>query len=152
MVVHSEAPSTRALDEEDSLLNVRIEGELERDCPREDLAGVGEKRCLWWWCHTDIFDVTCDMSWGDTDVANETMPEHSLTDCVAILRPLATNDAPAWLAVRARSNANGGHGVLEGARQRVDNVSQIVSVRWSSLGRNQQQRFKEIPSGIGQIT
>jgi len=33
-----------ALGEKDILLNVRIEGELERDGPREDLAGVRESR------------------------------------------------------------------------------------------------------------
>jgi RimJ/RimL family protein N-acetyltransferase len=38
------------------------------------------------------------MSWGDTGVVEDQLPEHSMTDEVVMLRPLALNDAPAWLA------------------------------------------------------
>jgi hypothetical protein len=44
VVVHGETPGSGALGEKDILLNVRIEGELESDGPREDLAGVRESR------------------------------------------------------------------------------------------------------------
>jgi RimJ/RimL family protein N-acetyltransferase len=38
------------------------------------------------------------MSWGDTDVVDDQTPAPSMTDGVVMLRTLATNDAPAWLA------------------------------------------------------
>ena len=38
------------------------------------------------------------MSWGDTDVVDDQTRAPSMTDGVVMLRPLATNDAPAWLA------------------------------------------------------
>jgi hypothetical protein len=46
-MVHGEAASARALGEEDSLLDVRVESELERDSPREYLTGVRNRRCRW---------------------------------------------------------------------------------------------------------
>lgn len=98
MVIHGVAPSPRALGEEDSLFQVRVEGELERDGSREHLTGVRDRCCRWWRRHALIFDATCDMSWGDTDVVDDPMPAPILTDDVVMLRPLATNDAPAWLA------------------------------------------------------
>jgi hypothetical protein len=98
MVIDREAAGARALGEEDLLRSNRVKGELERHGSREHLTRVGNGRCHWWGCHTVILDVTCDMSWGDTDVVEDQMPEHSLTDGVVMLRPLATNDAPAWLA------------------------------------------------------
>jgi len=44
VVVDREAASARTLGEKDILLNVRIEGELERDGSRERLTGVRESR------------------------------------------------------------------------------------------------------------
>lgn len=38
------------------------------------------------------------MSWGDTGVVESPEPKQSLTDGVVMLRPLDTDDAPAWLA------------------------------------------------------
>ncbi len=97
MVIHGVAPSPRALGEEDSLFQVRVEGELERD-GSQALTGVRDRCCRWWRCHALIFDAMCDMSRGDTDVVDDQMPAPILTDDVVMLRPLATNDAPAWLA------------------------------------------------------
>ena len=51
MMIDREATGPGALGEEDPLLNVRIEGELERNGPREDLAGVREGGLLWVPCH-----------------------------------------------------------------------------------------------------
>jgi RimJ/RimL family protein N-acetyltransferase len=45
-----------------------------------------------------ILDATCDMSWGDTGVVDDKTPAPILTDGVVMLRPLVTDDAPAWLA------------------------------------------------------
>jgi len=47
------------------------------------------------------------MSWGDTDVVDDQTRAPSMTDGVVMLRPLATNDAPAWLAGRTKSNDDG---------------------------------------------
>ena len=38
------------------------------------------------------------MPWGDTDVVQDQMPQHSLTDGVVMLKLLNLKDAPAWLA------------------------------------------------------
>ena len=59
-MVHREAARTRALGEEDSLLRVRVEGELERDRSREHLTGVRERGLSRLRSHTLTMVVSCD--------------------------------------------------------------------------------------------
>jgi hypothetical protein len=61
VVVDRETTGARALGEEDSLLEVRIEGELERDDPREQLVGVRQRRSISLGSHGLIIDVGCDI-------------------------------------------------------------------------------------------
>ena len=44
MVIHGESAGARTLGEEDSLFEVRVKGELERDGSRENFARVREDR------------------------------------------------------------------------------------------------------------